>query len=114
MKRIEKILMSLFLLAIIIVKSQVSEGINSIRIGINSGFAVHSSNVSSNIDIDVAYQHLVNPNFGLGLVVGYNHFFGEQNIINNTFVKNNDIGLIPVTKSIRYYLEKKDFICERI
>lgn len=49
MKRIEKILMSLFLLAIIIVKSQVSEGINSIRIGMNGGFAVHSSNVSSNI-----------------------------------------------------------------
>ena len=80
------------------------------KIGGNVGIAAPSTNASANLGLDVAYQHLVTPGFGLGIATGYNHFFGKD----NDGIENNDFGVVPVAGLIRVYPNKQDFISEQI
>lgn len=48
---------------------------------------------------DVRAQYLVNPNFGIGVASGYNHFFGKDG--------STDLGLIPLAGFARYYASNK-------
>lgn len=50
---------------------------NTLKVGVMGGVALPSENAGGNLGLDLGYQYLVTPNFGLGLVSGYNHFFGK-------------------------------------
>lgn len=50
---------------------------------------------SLTLGTDLRAQYLVNPNFGIGVVSGYNHFFGKDDF--------DDFGLIPLAGFARYY-----------
>lgn len=78
---------------------------NMLKFGGNAGVAVPSSNASANAGIDLAYQHLVVPGFGLGVATGYNHFFGKE----NDGLENNDFGVVPVAALLRVYPQEKGF-----
>ena len=45
--------------------------------------------------IDLRGQYLVNPNFGIGVASGYNHYLGKDGF--------DDFGVIPVAGFLRYY-----------
>lgn len=109
MKRTKKIGIGLLLLITVIMNAQSADLNNIIKIGINGGVATPSSNVSGNLGVDVMYQHLVTPGFGLGVSTGYNHFFGKENTVNNITIKNNDLGVVPIAALFRYYPEKMGF-----
>lgn len=76
---------------------------NTLKIGAIAGAAVPKGNVAAGAGLDVAYQNLVTPNFGLGIASGYQHYFGRTNKINSVDVKNNDFGVVPVAGVFRYY-----------
>src|SRR5690606_31902861 len=48
---------------------------------------------------DFRGQYLVNPNFGIGVASGYNHFFGKDGA--------DDFGLIPLAGFARYYAKSE-------
>ncbi len=79
--------------------------VNTFKLGVMGGASVPQENAAGNIGLDLGYQHLVTPNFGLGLVTGYNHFFGRDNDV----VKNNDFGVVPVAALFRYYPAEEGF-----
>ncbi len=72
---------------------------NMLKVGISGGVAIPSENASAAIGLDVAYQNLITPGFGLGVATGYTHYFGKDNIGLN----NNDFGVIPLAAMFRYY-----------
>ncbi len=51
---------------------------NMIKVGATAGIAVPSDNVSAAVGVDVAYQNLVTPGFGLGIATGYTHYFWKR------------------------------------
>ncbi|MFC6268476.1 hypothetical protein [Frigoriflavimonas asaccharolytica] len=72
---------------------------NMLKVGISGGASVPSENASANLGVDLAYQNLVTPSFGLGIATGYSHFFGQE----NNGLDNNDFGVVPVAALFRYY-----------
>lgn len=76
---------------------------NTLKVGVLGGLSVPGSNAAASAGVDVAYQNLITPNFGLGIATGYNHFFGKENTINNTTLKNNSFGVVPVAALVRVY-----------
>lgn len=76
---------------------------NTLKIGVLGGASVPSNNAAANVGVDIAYQNLITPHFGLGIATGYNHFFGKENTVNNTKLKNNSFGVVPVAGLVRYY-----------
>ena len=72
---------------------------NMLKIGVNAGFAVPKENASAAIGVDLSYQHLVTPSFGLGLATAYEHYFGSD----NDGIKNNDFGVVPIAALVRFY-----------
>ena len=82
---------------------------NMIKVGATAGLAVPSSNASAALGLDVAYQNLVTPGFGLGIATGYTHYFGKENTVNNVKLDNNDFGVVPVAALIRVYPKKTGF-----
>lgn len=109
MKNIKKAILGLGILSAGLVSAQNAEMTNMLKVGANVGVAVPSSNASANLGVDVAYQNLVTPGFGLGIATGYNHFFGKDNTVNNVTIKNNDFGVVPVAALFRYYPEQTGF-----
>lgn len=105
MKNVKKIILGLGILSAGIVSAQHSEMTNMIKVGVNAGIAVPANNASANLGLDLAYQNLVTPGFGLGIATGYNHFFGKEN---NSY-KNNDFGVVPVAALIRVYPKQTGF-----
>lgn len=93
----------------VMINAQSAELNNMIKIGVNAGIATPASNASANLGVDLSYQHLVNPGFGIGVSTGYNHFFGRDNTVNGVMLNNNDFGVIPVAALLRYYPEKMGF-----
>lgn len=81
---------------------------NMFKVGFNVGAAVPTENASANVGIDLGYQYLVTPGFGIGIATGYNHFFGNQ----NDGIDNNDFGVVPAAAMFRYYPKQKDFMRE--
>ncbi|MBW8362060.1 MAG: hypothetical protein K0M56_07750 [Kaistella sp.] len=108
-----KMMKSAILLAGIVgasfMNAQDSDMKNMLKVGVNAGVAVPSENASANLGLDVSYQHLVTPGFGLGLATGYNQFFGKTNTINGTEVENNGFGVVPVAALIRVYPKQFGF-----
>ena len=72
---------------------------NMFKVGVSGGFSLHSENASGTLGVDVAYQNLVTPSFGLGIATGYSHFFGKE----DNGLNNNDFGVVPVAALLRYY-----------
>lgn len=54
---------------------------------------------SFTLGTDLRAQYLVNPNFGIGVASGYDHFFGKDGL--------DDFGLIPLAGFVRYYQTSK-------
>ena len=82
---------------------------NILKVGANVGLAVPSENASANLGLDVSYQNLIAPGFGLGVATGYSHFFGRNNTVNGVEVNNNDFGVIPVAALVRIYPGQSGF-----
>ncbi|MBA5247370.1 hypothetical protein H1R16_03740 [Marnyiella aurantia] len=78
---------------------------NMIKIGATVGIAVPQENASAAVGLDVAYQNLVTPGFGLGVATGYTHYFGRS----NGGMENNDFGVVPVAGLIRIYPKDTGF-----
>ncbi|MGE9310374.1 hypothetical protein ACLOAU_01915 [Niabella sp. CJ426] len=76
---------------------------NTIKIGALAGASVPSNNSAAAAGLDVAYQNLVTPHFGLGVATGYQHHFGKENDVNGTRLDNNSFGVVPVAALVRYY-----------
>lgn len=76
---------------------------NMIKIGALAGASVPSSNAAAAAGLDVAYQNLVTPHFGLGVATGYQHHFAKENDINGAKLDNNSFGVVPVAALVRYY-----------
>lgn len=76
---------------------------NMIKIGALAGAAVPSGNTAAAAGLDVAYQNLITPHFGLGIATGYQHHFGKENDVNGTKLNNNSFGVVPVAALVRYY-----------
>ncbi|MDN3665890.1 hypothetical protein ACFFU1_05840 [Algibacter miyuki] len=68
-----------------------------LKAGIITGIPVgDASDVSSySLGLDLRGQYLINPNIGVGVASGYNHFFGKDDI--------DDFGVIPAAGFVRYY-----------
>lgn len=78
---------------------------NMLKVGAHVGVAVPTENTSAALGVDVSYQYLVTPSFGLGLATGYTQYFAkDKNEYNN-----NNVGLVPVAALLRYYPKKTGF-----
>lgn len=88
-----------------VLSAQDSKMNNMIKVGANAGLAVPADNASAAAGVDVAYQNLITPGFGLGIATGYTHYFGKDN---NGYT-NNDVGVIPVGALIRIYPKQTGF-----
>ena len=82
---------------------------NMIKIGANVGLAVPAENASAALGLDLAYQNLVTPGFGLGITTGYTHYFGRENNVDGIKLDNNDFGVVPVAAMVRVYPKKTGF-----
>ena len=105
MKSMTKTILAMGLMTAGLVSAQSADMNNMIKIGANVGLAVPAENASANVGLDVAYQHLVTPGFGLGIATGYSHFFGRE----NGTIDNNDFGVVPVAALLRYYPQQTGF-----
>ncbi len=76
---------------------------NMIKIGALAGASVPARNSAASAGLDIAYQNLVTPHFGLGIASGYQHHFGRENDVNGTRLVNNSFGVVPVAGLVRYY-----------
>ncbi|GAB3025004.1 hypothetical protein GCM10027051_32110 [Niabella terrae] len=76
---------------------------NTLKIGALAGASVPSNNAAAAAGIDLAYQNLITPHFGLGIATGYQHHFGKENDLGGTTIDNNSFGVVPVAALIRYY-----------
>ena len=100
-----KTILALGLMTTGLVSAQSADMKNMLKVGANVGLAVPAENASANLGLDVAYQNLVTPGFGLGIATGYSHFFGKD----NNGIKNNDFGVVPVAALIRVYPKQTGF-----
>ncbi|WP_299178909.1 hypothetical protein [uncultured Chryseobacterium sp.] len=105
MKMLKQTLLLAGVLAAGIVSAQSTEMNNMIKVGANVGLAVPADNVSAAVGLDVAYQNLITPGFGLGIATGYSHYFGKD----NNGLNNNDVGVIPAAALIRIYPKQTGF-----
>lgn len=78
---------------------------NMLKVGVSGGVALPSENASATLGLDLAYQNLITPGFGLGIATGYSHFFGKE----DNGLDNNDFGVIPVAALVRYYPKDTGF-----
>lgn len=72
---------------------------NMLKVGVSGGYSLPSENASGTVGLDLAYQNLLTPSFGLGIATGYSHFFGK----NENGLTNNDFGIVPLAALMRYY-----------
>ena len=59
MKNIKKVILGLGILSTGLLSAQNSQMTNMLKVGVNGGVAVPSSNASANVGVDIAYQNLV-------------------------------------------------------
>ncbi len=109
MNSIKKSVLALGLMTAGLMSAQSSDMTNMFKVGINGGLAVPQENAGGNIGVDLSYQNLITPGFGLGIATGYSHFFGRENNVNNVNLDNNDFGVIPVAALIRVYPKQMGF-----
>lgn len=109
MKMFKQSMLVAGILAAGLMSAQSADMKNMLKVGANVGLAVPAENASANLGLDLAYQNLVTPGFGLGIATGYSHFFGRENTVNGATVNNNDFGVIPVAALIRVYPKQTGF-----
>ena len=109
MNLVKKSILGLGLMTVGLMSAQNSDMRNMLKVGVNGGFAVPAENASASLGLDLAYQNLVTPGFGLGIATGYSHFFGRENTVSGVNVDNNDFGVIPVAALIRVYPKQMGF-----
>ena len=68
MKNVKRAILGIGILSAGLLSAQSAEMNNMLKIGGNVGIAAPSTNASANLGLDIAYQHLVTPGFGLGIV----------------------------------------------
>lgn len=105
MKMFKQAVLAAGILTAGLVSAQSTSMKNMLKVGANVGLAVPSNNASASLGVDVAYQNLVTPGFGLGIATGYTHYFGKD----NNGYENNDFGVVPVAALVRIYPEKSGF-----
>lgn len=105
MNAIKKSVFAVGLMTAGLLSAQSADMRNMIKIGANVGMALPAENASANVGLDLAYQNLVTPGFGLGIATGYSHFFGKD----NNGLNNNDFGVVPVAALIRIYPQQTGF-----
>jgi len=105
MKSMKKTILALGLMTAGLVSAQSADMRNMLKVGVNGGIAVPAENAGGNLGLDLSYQNLVTPGFGLGIATGYSHFFGRE----NDGIDNNDFGVIPVAALIRVYPKQTGF-----
>ncbi len=109
MNSMKKSILALGLMSAGLMSAQSMDMKNMIKIGANVGLAVPAENASANVGLDLSYQNLITPGFGLGIATGYSHFFGRENTVNNVNIDNNDFGVVPVAALIRIYPKQTGF-----
>ena len=109
MKSMKKTILALGLMTAGLVSAQSADMTNMLKVGINGGIAVPQENAGGNLGVDLSYQHLVTPGFGLGIATGYSHFFGRENTVSGVEINNNDFGVVPVAALIRVYPKQTGF-----
>lgn len=109
MNSMKKSILALGLMSAGLMSAQSMDMKNMIKIGANIGLAVPAENASANVGLDLSYQNLITPGFGLGIATGYSHFFGRENTVNNVNIDNNDFGVVPVAALIRIYPKQTGF-----
>ncbi|WP_372473154.1 hypothetical protein AB4865_10105 [Capnocytophaga sp. ARDL2] len=110
MNRIKKSILGIALVSSAIGFSQNSKPLsmkNMLKLGVNAGYSVPSTNAGMSVGADITYQYLVTPHFGLGVATGHTYYFGKENTVNNVKIENNDFGIVPVAALVRYYPAKK-------
>lgn len=109
MNSIKKSVLALGLVTAGLVSAQSADMRNMIKIGGHVGLAVPAENASAAAGVDLAYQNLATPGFGIGIATGYTHFFGRENTVNGVTIDNNDFGVVPVAALIRVYPKQTGF-----
>ena len=105
MKSMKKTILALGLMTAGLVSAQSADMRNMLKVGVNGGIAVPAENAGGTLGLDLSYQNLVTPGFGLGIATGYSHFFGKE----NGAIDNNDFGVVPVAALIRVYPKQTGF-----
>ncbi len=105
MKMIKQAVLAAGILTTGVLSAQSASMNNMLKVGANVGLAVPAENASASAGIDVAYQNLVTPGFGLGIATGYSHYFGRD----NGGINNNDFGVVPVAALLRVYPKQTGF-----
>ena len=109
MKSMKKTILALGLMTAGLVSAQSADMTNMLKVGINGGIAVPAENAGGTVGVDLSYQNLITPGFGLGIATGYNHFFGRTNNVSGVDINNNDFGVVPVAALIRVYPKQMGF-----
>ncbi|KQR92420.1 hypothetical protein ASG01_10860 [Chryseobacterium sp. Leaf180] len=105
MKMLKQTMATAAILAAGVLSAQSAEMNNMIKVGATVGVAVPQDNLSMAVGVDVAYQNLITPGFGLGIATGYTHYFGKE----NGGYDNNDVGVVPVAALFRIYPKQTGF-----
>ena len=92
MKTLKQLVLGLGILAGGVVSAQSADMTNMFKVGLNGGVST-GGNTSANLGVDLSYQNLITPGFGLGIATGYNHYFG----------------VIPVAALFRVYPKQTGF-----
>lgn len=108
MKTLKQLVLGLGILAGGLVSAQSADMTNMFKVGLNTGIST-GGNTAANLGVDLSYQNLITPGFGLGIATGYNHYFGKNRTINGVDVDNNDFGVIPVAALFRFYPQQTGF-----
>ncbi|MCK7590642.1 hypothetical protein M0G43_08660 [Subsaxibacter sp. CAU 1640] len=72
-----------------------------LKLGLNAGVPMGDVDDASSFSfgLELKGQHLVTPNFGIGLTTGYSNFFGKDGV--------DDFGVVPAAAFARYYFQPK-------
>lgn len=108
MKTLKQLVLGLGILVGGVASAQSSDMTNMFKVGLNGGVST-GGNTAANLGVDLSYQNLITPGFGLGIATGYNHYFAKDRTINGVDVKNNDFGVIPVAALFRIYPKQTGF-----
>ena len=105
MKTIKRTILGIILFSAYTSNAQDTSYQNMIKVGLNGGASLPMENAAASVGVDLGYQHLVTPGFGVGIMTGYNQYFGRE----NDGIENNDFGVIPVAALLRFYPKQTGF-----
>lgn len=100
LKKMKKLILMIALLVAGVTFAQednVTSDNSWLKLGLNAGVPMGDADDASSFStgLELKGQHLVTPNFGIGLTTGYSHFFGKDGA--------DDFGVVPAAAFARYY-----------